>query len=325
MRQQSFYNRRKKGTETSSFGTPGRISHDSTKFYASRLYEGLNKDENVKYQEVSIPAENINKIFCKSSEAMTELPDNSVHLMVTSPPYNVGKEYDEDFTLQEYRDFLKRVFKETHRVLVPGGRACINVANLGRKPYIPIHSFIIQDMHDIGFMMRGEILWDKGSSASPSTAWGTWLKANNPVLRDVHEYILIFSKNTFTLRNPYKRKSTISRDEFLEFTKSVWTFPAERANKIGHAAPFPVELPYRLIQLYTFEDQVILDPFVGSGTTCVAAIKTGRNYVAYDIDKKYCELAEMRIKLFLQENETLFNRDKFLHSTEKTLPIRLIK
>lgn len=307
MKQQSFYNKRKKGTETSSFGTPGRISHDSTKFYASRLYEDLNKDENVNYQETPVPPENINRIFCKTSEAMTELPDNSVHLMVTSPPYNVGKEYDEDFTLQEYRDFLTKVFKETYRVLVPGGRACINVANLGRKPYIPIHSFIIQDMHNIGFLMRGEILWDKGSSASPSTAWGTWLKANNPVLRDIHEYILVFSKDTFTLKNPYKRGSTISKNEFLEFTKSVWTFPAERANKIGHAAPFPVELPYRLTQLYTFEGQVVLDPFVGSGTTCIAALKTRRNYVAYDTDKKYCELAENRIKLFLQQEGTLFN------------------
>src|SRR4030042_6914890 len=316
MRQQSFYNKRKKGTETSSFGTPGRISHDSTKFYASRLYEGLNKEQDLNYQQTPIPGENINRIFCKSSEAMTELPDNSVHIMVTSPPYNVGKEYDEDFTLEEYRDFLKKVFTETYRVLVPGGRACINVANLGRKPYLPIHSFIIQDMHNIGFLMRGEILWDKGSSASPSTAWGTWLKANNPVLRDVHEYILVFSKDTFTLRNPYKMKSTISKEEFLDFTKSVWTFPAERANKIGHAAPFPVELPYRLIQLYTFEGQVVLDPFVGSGTTCVASLKTGRNYVAYDIDKKYCELAEKRIKLFLQENETFFNRQKILHPVD---------
>lgn len=317
MKQHSFYNQRKKGTETSSFGTPGRISHDSSKFYASRLYEGLNREKDVEYQENLILPENINRVFCKSSEAMTELPDNSVHLMVTSPPYNVGKEYDEDFTLQEYRDFLRRVLKETYRVLVPGGRVCINVANLGRKPYIPIHSFIIQDMHDVGFMMRGEILWDKGSSASPSTAWGTWLKANNPVLRDVHEYILVFSKDTFTLRNPNKRKSTISKEEFLEFTKSVWTFSAERANKIGHAAPFPVELPYRLIQLYTFEGQVVLDPFMGSGTTCIAALKTGRNYVAYDTDKKYCELAEQRIKQFLQQQETLFTVKKLTNSQRK--------
>ena len=148
--------------------------------------------------------------------------------------------------------------------------------------------------------MRGEIIWDKGASASPSTAWGTWLKANNPVLRDVHEYILIFSKDTFTRKNPENRKSTISKQEFLEFTKSVWHFSAERATKVGHPAPFPVELPYRLIQLYTFENEVVLDPFAGAGTTCIAALKTNRNFVAYDIEPKYCELAEKRIDKFLQ-------------------------
>ena len=195
MKTQKFYNQRKNGTKTSSFGTPGRINHDSSKFYNSKLYQGLNKEKkNVKYIENPIEEKNINKIFCKSSESMDELPGNSVHLMVTSPPYNVGKDYDDNLSLDEYRKLLKRIFKETYRVLVPGGRACINIANLGRKPYIPLHSFIIEDMHEIGFLMRGEIIWDKGSSASPSTAWGTWLKANNPVLRDVHEYILVFSK-----------------------------------------------------------------------------------------------------------------------------------
>jgi len=312
MRAQNFYNKRKNGTQTSAFGTPGRINHDSSKFYNSKLYEGLNNGKDVEYVENQIEPQNINKVFCKSSEAMSELPDNSVHLMVTSPPYNVGKEYDENLSLKEYRELLKRVFKETYRVLVPGGRSCINVANLGRKPYIPLHSYIIEDMQSIGFLMRGEILWDKGSSASPSTAWGTYLKANNPVLRDIHEYILVFCKDTFTRLNPQKRKSTISKEEFLEFTKSVWKFAAERASKVGHPAPFPVELPYRLIQLYTFEDEIVLDPFVGSGTTCIAALKTKRKYVAYDIDKNYCDLAEKRIKEFLQEQTTFFS--------EKNLP-----
>ena len=300
--------KRKNGTQTSAFGAPGRISHDSSKFYNSKLYEGLNNGKDVEYVENPIEPQNINKVFCKSSEAMTELPDNSVHLMVTSPPYNVGKMYDENLSLKEYRELLKRVFKETYRVLVPGGRACINIANLGRKPYLPLHSYIIEDMHDIGFLMRGELLWDKGSSASPSTAWGTYLKANNPVLRDVHEYILVFCKDTFTRLNPNKRKSTISKEEFLEFTKSVWKFSAERASKVGHPAPFPVELPYRLIQLYTFEGDVVLDPFVGSGTACIAALKTKRKYIAYDLDKKYCDLAEQRIKQYLQEQITLFNK-----------------
>ena len=289
--------KRKKGTKTSSFGSPGRINHDSTTFYTSRLYESLPKEQKMKYVENPIPKEFLNKIFCKSSEKMEELPDNCVHLIVTSPPYNVGKEYDKDFTLEEYLEFLKRIWKEVYRVLVPGGRACINVANLGRKPYIPLHAFIIRDMLDIGFLMRGEVIWNKASSASPSTAWGSWCSAANPTLRDVHEYILIFSKGTF--QRIKKGRSTISRDEFLEFTKSVWTFPAVSAKEIGHPAPFPVELPYRCIQLYTYEGEVVLDPFMGSGQTAIAAIKTGRYYVGYEIEQKYVKLAEKRIREFL--------------------------
>ena len=293
--------RKKRGTKTSSFGSPGRINHNSTPFYTSRLYEGLPKEQKMKYVENPIPKEFLNKIFCKSSESMEELPDNSVHLMVTSPPYNVGKEYDKDFTLEEYLEFLKKVWKEVYRVLVPGGRACINIANLGRKPYIPLHAFIIRDMLDVGFLMRGEIIWNKASSASPSTAWGSWCSAANPTLRDVHEYILVFSKGTFQRRNINKRKSTISREEFLEFTKSVWTFPAVSAKEIGHPAPFPVELPYRCIQLYTYEGEVVLDPFMGSGQTAIAAIKAGRYYVGYDVEEEYVKLAEKRIKKFLIE------------------------
>lgn len=295
------------GSKTSSFGAPAKINHDSSVFYAGRLYEGLNNGKDVDYVENQIAAQNINRIFCKSSEAMSELPDNSIHLMVTSPPYNVGKEYDKNLSLKEYRELLKRIFKETYRVLVPGGRACINIANLGRRPYLPLHTYIVEDMNTLGFLMRGEILWDKGSSASPSTAWGSYLKANNPVLRDVHEYILVFCKDTFSRSNLQKKKSTITKEEFLEFTKSIWKFSAERATKVKHPAPFPVELPYRLVQLYTFEGDVILDPFVGSGTTCIAALKTNRKYVAYDIDENYCNLANQRIKHFLQQQKTLFN------------------
>ena len=228
---------------------------------------------------------------------MNELPDNSVHLMITSPPYNVSKEYDDDLSLNEYLDLLNTVWKETYRVLIPGGRACINVANLGRKPYIPLHSYIIEGMQKTGFLMRGEILWNKASSASPSTAWGSWLSASNPVLRDIHEYILVFSKDSFS-RKKGNKKNTIKKKEFLEWTKSIWTFPAVSAKKIGHPAPFPEELPHRLIQLYSFKDDVILDPFVGSGTTCLSALKDGRNYVAYDNDPDYIELAKNRISTY---------------------------
>jgi len=292
------YKRNKSGTKTSSFGSPGRIGHDSSPFYNSKLYESLPKERKVEFIENSIKRDFLDRIFCKSSERMEELPDNSVHLMVTSPPYNVGKEYDENLTLFEYNSFLKRIWAEVKRVLVPGGRACINIANLGRKPYIPIHAFIVEDMIDLGFLMRGEIIWNKASSGSPSTAWGSWLSAANPTLRDIHEYILIFSKDTFSRKKINDRKSTISKDEFLELTKSVWTFPAEPATKVGHPAPFPVELPLRLINLYTFEGEIVLDPFIGSGQAAIAAIKAKRHYIGYEINKEYVSLAERRIKEF---------------------------
>ena len=295
---------RKTGTQTSAFGSPGRSGHDSTRFYASKLYEGLPREDQGTFTENPIPPQYLDKIFCKSSENMEELPDASVHLMVTSPPYNVGKEYDEDFTLDEYLEFLKRVWREVYRVMVPGGRVCINIANLGRKPYIPLNTYIGRDMADLGFLMRGEIIWNKAGSASPSTAWGSWRSAANPTLRDVHEYILVFSKGTFSRKNLVKRENTISKEEFLEFTKSVWTFAAESARKVGHPAPFPVELPYRLIQLFTFAGEVVLDPFMGSGQTAMAALKSGRHYVGYEIDKEYVKIAEKRIKEGLLEFST---------------------
>jgi len=288
----------KQGTQTSSFGSPGRINHDATAFYNSKLYDNLPREEKDGYVEQEISEQFLDKIFCQTSENMAELPDNSVHLMVTSPPYNVGKDYDEDFTLEEYLQFLKRVWKEVFRVLAPGGRACINIANLGRKPYIPLHSFIIKDMLELGFLMRGEIIWNKASSSSPSTAWGSWLSAANPILRDIHEYILVFSKAIFGRKNKQPKINTVSKEEFLEFTKSVWTFSAAPAKKVGHPAPFPVELPYRLIQLYTFKDDIVLDPFMGSGQTAIAAVKTERRYIGYEIDQQYLKLAERRIREF---------------------------
>lgn len=287
---------KRKTTKTSPFGSPGRAGHDSSAFYAGKLYDSQLQGQVVDYIENPIPADFLDKIFCHSAETMTELPDHSVHLMVTSPPYNVGKEYDEDLSLDDYLAFLQRVWKETWRVLVPGGRMCINVANLGRKPYIPLHAFITEQAIQVGFLMRGEIIWNKAASASPSTAWGSWKSPSNPILRDVHEYILVFCKQAFKRNNPSKRLSTITRDEFLEYNKSVWNFPAESARKVGHPAPFPVELPRRLIQLYTFENEIVLDPFMGSGQTAIAAHTTKRHFIGYEIDANYVELANQRIK-----------------------------
>ena len=284
---------KRKSTVTSSFGSPGREGHDSSAFYGTRLYADRLQEGNEMY--VENPIAELDRIHQASCEEMRELPDCSVHLMVTSPPYNVGKEYDNNLTLEEYLAFLRRAWQETYRVLVPGGRACINIANVGRKPYIPLHASIMQDMIEMGFLMRGEIIWEKGASASTSTAWGSWQSATNPTLRDTHEYILVFSKGSYRREKMDGRQSTISKDEFLEFTKSVWGFPSESARKVGHPAPFPVELPYRLIQLYTFSNEIVLDPFMGSGQTALAALKAGRHFTGYETSESYIQLAQSRI------------------------------
>jgi modification methylase len=286
------------GTETSAFGTKGRINHNADKFYNSKMYHELKKDKLEDIAENLLPTEIINQIILGSAENMAALPNNSVHLMITSPPYNVSKEYDEDLGLQEYLQLLKNVFTETYRVLVNGGRACINIANLGRKPYIPLSAHISQMMLELGFNMRGEIIWNKAASASPSTAWGSWQSASNPTLRDIHEYILVFSKGDYK-REKGTKENTISRDQFMEYTKSIWTMNAESAKRIGHPAPFPEELPFRLLQLYSFTNDIILDPFMGSGTTAVAALKNNRNFLGYEISEEYIKLAQKRLNLIL--------------------------
>ena len=259
------------------------------------MYENRPSEHAVPYLETPLPPTLVNSIVLGSADCMDALPDCSVHLMVTSPPYNVGKEYDADLTLQQYREFLAGVMAEVYRVLVPGGRVCFNIANVGRRPYIPLHRYVIEDLEGLGFLMRGEIIWNKAASASSSTAWGSWQSPANPTLRDVHEYILVFSKGTFRRSRHEGRKPTIGRDDFLELTRSIWTFPAESARRIGHPAPFPVELPRRCIELFTYSDEVVLDPFMGSGTTAVAALRTGRRFVGYETSPEYVALAQLRL------------------------------
>lgn len=287
---------KKKGTQTSSFGTNSRINHDSSAYYDSRLYAELANRAAVEVgPDRPFPENLLDRVILGSAEKMSAIPDNSLHLMVTSPPYNVSKEYDKDLSLQEYLTMLRNVFAETYRVLVKGGRACINVANLGRKPYIPLSDYISHIMQEIGFLMRGEIIWDKGAGAGVSMAWGSWMSASNPVLRDVHEYILIFSKGSFKRGKVEGKENTIAKEDFMAWTKSVWQMNTESAKKVGHPAPYPVELPHRLIQLYTYTDDVILDPFMGSGSTALAALQAKRHFVGYDIDPDYVKLAENRI------------------------------
>lgn len=293
-------------TKTSSFGVSKREGHDSSKFYNSKLYSN-NHDSNKTLGKINtFPTEHLNKVYLKDSRDLSFLPDNCLHLMVTSPPYNVGKDYDNDLSLEEYLSLIRDVMREVYRVLVPGGRACINVANLGRKPYIPLNSYITQVMLEIGFLMRGEIIWNKAASSGSSTAWGSWCSATNSTLRDVHEYIMVFSKDTFSrskVDGDGKKENTINREEFLEFTKSIWMFNTESAKRVNHPAPFPVELPYRLIQLYTFNKDIIIDPFCGSGTTCIAAIKTNRRYIGIDNNEEYVNTALNRIHNFIEYGE----------------------
>lgn len=254
------------------------------------------------------------EIYYKSSEQMTEVEDNSIQLIVTSPPYNVGKEYgahDDSMELKDYRAFLDRVWKECKRVLCKGGRIAINVANIGRHPYFPLDSMIINQFKKYRLMMRGEIIWDKGPSVGVSTAWGSWRKPSNPTLRDVnekiilfeknkpqeieaeHEHILVYSKGSYKLESE-NNIATITPYEFTEYTKSIWRFST--ASPINnHPAPFPDELPKRLIQLYTYLSDTVLDPFLGSGTTCKVAKMLGRKSIGYEIDESYRPIIERRI------------------------------
>lgn len=277
-------------TKTKGFGTGKRESHDSSAYYDRKLVTvDVTKDTTCNASPVT------DRILCKSAESMDDLIDNSVALMVTSPPYHVGKDYDADCSFEEYLEMLQRVFAETHRVLEPGGRAVINVANLGRRPYIPLTSHINMLMLGLGFLMRGEIVWRKAKADSGSCAWGTWRKADNPVLRDVHEYLLVFSKGRFGRAR--SGNSTLEADEFRIATTSVWDdIRPESAKRVGHPAPFPIELPERLIRLYSFAGDVILDPFMGAGSTAIAALRNDRHFVGYEIAQEYVDLAERRIQ-----------------------------
>ena len=287
-----------KRTTTSSFGTGKRESHDSSAFYNRQLYstvfaEAASKAEMAK---ILVPEAGpwADQVYCASSEKMEAIPDNSIGLAFTSPPYNVGKDYDDDMSLEAYLELIQNVGREVNRVLRPGGRYVINVANLGRKPYIPIHAFFWDIHTSLGFLPMGEIVWQKGKGANSSTAWGSWLSSKAPRLRDIHEYLLVLAKQDFS--RPDSGESDITRDEFMASTLSVWEIPPESAKRVGHPAPFPVELAARVIRLYSYVGDVVLDPFVGSGSTCVAAALNGRRFVGYDVAQQYVDLSWKRLR-----------------------------
>ncbi|HSO95347.1 MAG TPA: site-specific DNA-methyltransferase [Acidimicrobiia bacterium] len=292
-------------TRTQPFGTGKRESHDASDFYARFGTPQLSDDETLE------PCPAADQLICGDARDMTAVPDRCVALVVTSPPYYAGKEYEQALgeghipaSYVEFLTMLRDVFAECRRVLEPGGRLAVNVANLGRKPYRSLSGDVIRILQDdLGLLLRGEIVWRKAKGASGSIAVGSYLSAANPVLRDITERVIVASKGRFDRAVPRKERerrglpfeNTVTKDDFFESTLDVWEIRPEHARRIGHPAPFPVELPERLIHLYTYRDDVVLDPFMGSGSTAVAAVRTGRHYVGYDTDASYVTLAEERV------------------------------
>ncbi len=292
-------------TRTRSFGAGSRESHDATAFYERFATPELSDDATVN------PCSAADTLVCGDARDMSAVDDNSVALVVTSPPYFAGKEYEEALgeghipgSYVEYLEMLRDVFAECRRVLEPGGRIAVNVANLGRKPYRSLAGDVTTILQDeLGLLLRGEIVWVKAKGAAGSCAFGSYLKASNPVLRDLTERVVIAGKGRFGRAiDPKQRaalglphESTISKEEFLDATVDVWEIRPESARRVGHPAPFPVELPERLIRLYTYVGDVVLDPFLGSGSAAVAALRNGRRYVGYDTDPEYVDLARERI------------------------------
>ncbi len=290
-------------TKMREFGSGRREGHDSSPFYERNLYKGFSFAalqelmEKAAEPAVSVPPRPqkkwVNRIYCASSERMVEIPDQSIALAFTSPPYNVGKEYDADLDLAEYLRLIVDVGREVYRVLIPGGRYVANVANLGRQPYVSLHAYFYLLHTAVGFLPAGEIVWQKGRGMQGSCAWGSWLSAKAPRLRDVHEYLLVFVKEKYS--RPEQGVSDITKDEFLHGTLSVWEIAPASAKRVGHPAPFPLKLADRVLRLFSYKGDIILDPFMGSGTTCLAAALSGRRYVGYDIESKYCQIAEKRL------------------------------
>jgi len=295
-------------TATLSFGSGKRESHDSSRFYR-RFPEPV-----VSTDDAIAPPAVIDRLFVGDARAMRtdQVADNSVALLITSPPYFTGKEYENDVAegdvpaaYFEYLAGIAQVLSVCARKLEPGGRMAINVANLGRRPYRSLSADILSILQDdLGLLIRGEIIWRKAHGAGGSCAWGSFRSPANPVLRDLTERVIIASKGRFDRALNRRQRAdrnlphqpTISATDFMESTLDLWDIPAESAVRIGHPAPFPVKLPRRLIELYTYQGDLVLDPYIGSGTTAVAAAMSDRHYIGFDTEPEYIVLAQRRLE-----------------------------
>ena len=248
----------------------------------------------------------INKIICGDVlEILKKIPDNSMHLAITSPPYNVGKDYDnhnDKMDYQEYLDWLEKVWIETKRVLVPGGRFALNIAPTGIKNFVPIHHDFTNQMRKIGMKFRTEIIWYKQTMLK-RTAWGSFKSPANPHIVPSWEYILVFSKISDRLDGSDKN-ADITKEEFMKFSDGMWYIPPE-TQRNGHPAPFPEELIYRLIKFYSYKGNTVLDMFGGTGTVAIVSQKTGRNFIHIDISPEYCKTAESRLAKAKRESSQI--------------------
>ena len=297
--------RKRTATATSAFGVGRRENHDSAGFYKRFSPPVLSDDDTVN------PPGVVDEIYVGDARSMDRVQPSSVALVVTSPPYFAGKQYEEELgqggipaSYAEYLTLLEDVFAECVRKLEPGGRIAVNVANLGRKPYRSLGADVVAILQDrLGLLLRGEVVWRKARGAGGSCAWGSFRSPANPVLRDLTERVVVASKGRFdraVARSERQQRglphvATTTADEFMEATLDVWELAPESATRVGHPAPFPVELPQRFVELYTYQGDVVLDPFMGSGTTALAALRTGRHYLGYDTDPAYVEAARRRV------------------------------
>ncbi|MEO0273359.1 MAG: site-specific DNA-methyltransferase [candidate division WOR-3 bacterium] len=225
------------------------------------------------------------------------IEENSIDLIVTSPPYNVDiryNEYDDKIPYDIYLEFTQKWLEKAYKLLRDDGRFCLNIPldkNKGGQQ--SVYADIITIAKKIGFKYHSTIVWNE-QNISRRTAWGSWLSATAPyVIAPVEMIAILYKKRWKKISG--SRKSDITKKEFVDWTNGVWTFTGESKTRVGHPAPFPVELPRRCIKLFTFVGDTVLDPFLGSGSTLIASVLTERKGIGIEIDKNYCEIAKNRL------------------------------